>query len=504
MRITNSMITGRMLLNINRNMRYVDKLYTQQATGKVIQYPSDNPIIASRAIKLRTIVSETDQYKRNVNQGLNWMKITEGSFINLGEIFKSLDERLVEGSSDPSGTWEDRKNMVTEIEQFVKQLGKEMNENYAGRYIFSGYRTDQPMTMESDVPDCAFTITQNFTANDVEQTKSYQLIKNTTPVPGATEPTPEEPLVYDINILKLAYKEMNFPVPPATPATINIIDSAGTVISTYNIIQKNSKTDPTAYTPKDTDINYIFETGELVLPQKAYEEFRKNGGTISINYDKVGLKEGELNPIVNFTCVMTKDEHGAVVNIPYNMDKQQLEFEFGMNTRIAVNILGKDVYTDKMYADFWNFINFVKSVDISNEQQLRAMYQKGGFGNPPAAPITNEDELDKVVTEHLNREKKALETVLQNRFKNMLGLVQQHAGTVSKQETDLGTRMNRLDLIYSRLEQDYNNYKELMSANEDIDYIEIIMLLKAAESVYQASMMTGARIMQISLVDYIR
>ncbi len=503
MRITNPMMTSRMLLNINRNMRQVDTLYYQQATGKVIQYPSDNPIIASRALKLRTIIAETKQYQRNVKQGLSWMELTQDAFINVTKIMESIDGRLVEGSSDPSGNWEDRKNMVKEIEQFIQQLSKEMNISYAGRYVFSGYRTDQPPILEVD-DGSKYNITQTFNANDIEQTKSWQLLPDTVNVP----PVPSEPLVYDVNILKLPYSGSSVTVPaptnPPTPPTVSITVPGLVNPKTYTINTKSIH-DVDAYTPPDNEVYFIEETGEMVLGKDAFHDLKIQGSSMDITYEKDGVKKGELNPRVNFDCVLVNDPANPRLNgTVYTMNNQNLEFEFGMNTRIPVNVLGKDVYTDKMFADFKVFIDFVNNVQLSNAVTLREQYAKGGFGTPPAAPITDPVELQKAVDEHMSREKQAVETVFQNRFKNILGLVQDHAHRISNEETNLGTRIERLGLIYDRLKQDEGNYEELKSDNEDIDMIDVVMKLKAAEAVYQASMMTGARIMQISLVDYLK
>jgi flagellar hook-associated protein 3 FlgL len=43
-----------------------------------------------------------------------------------------------------------------------------------------------------------------------------------------------------------------------------------------------------------------------------------------------------------------------------------------------------------------------------------------------------------------------------------------------------------------------------MSENEDIDQAENIMLLKSEENVYRASLAGGARIIQPSLVDFLK
>lgn len=143
MRITNSMMTARLLTNTNRNMTRLDKCYNQMATGKKIQMPSEDPIIASRALKFRTIVSDTEQYSENVKQATSWMEITESAFGNINSILNSMRELCVYGSTD-SLEISDREKVLTEYNDLVAQLEDELNVTYMGRYVFSGYKTDTP------------------------------------------------------------------------------------------------------------------------------------------------------------------------------------------------------------------------------------------------------------------------------------------------------------------------------------------------------------------------
>jgi len=67
----------------------------------------------------------------------------------------------------------------------------------------------------------------------------------------------------------------------------------------------------------------------------------------------------------------------------------------------------------------------------------------------------------------------------------------------------MGTRMSRLELIETRLTDDRVSYTKLLSENEDVDYMEAMMNLNIATSIYEASLNAGANIMKITLADYI-
>jgi len=69
---------------------------------------------------------------------------------------------------------------------------------------------------------------------------------------------------------------------------------------------------------------------------------------------------------------------------------------------------------------------------------------------------------------------------------------------------EIGGRQRRLELLEARYEQDNLNYETMRSDAEDVDMAEVIMYLKMAEAVYQAALSAGARVIQPSLMDFLR
>ncbi|PRX32577.1 flagellar hook-associated protein 3 FlgL [Orenia metallireducens] len=67
-----------------------------------------------------------------------------------------------------------------------------------------------------------------------------------------------------------------------------------------------------------------------------------------------------------------------------------------------------------------------------------------------------------------------------------------------------GAKQKRLELTKDRLEKDYIKFKNLLSKNEDVDIAETIMNLKMSENVYRAALSSGSRIIQPSLVDFVK
>ncbi|OCS87424.1 flagellar hook-associated protein FlgL [Caryophanon tenue] len=69
---------------------------------------------------------------------------------------------------------------------------------------------------------------------------------------------------------------------------------------------------------------------------------------------------------------------------------------------------------------------------------------------------------------------------------------------------EVGAKQNRVDMMESRLSGLSINTTKQMSLNEDTDYAKAISDMTVAESIHSAALSVGAKIMQQTLVDFIR
>jgi flagellar hook-associated protein 3 FlgL len=76
--------------------------------------------------------------------------------------------------------------------------------------------------------------------------------------------------------------------------------------------------------------------------------------------------------------------------------------------------------------------------------------------------------------------------------------------TLSAERSELGARYNRLEMIDDRLGQQEVVANRILSDNEDADIERVITDLKTQESVHRAALGVGARIIQPTLMDFLR
>ena len=293
MRITSGMISNNMILNVNRHMRNLDTLWGQASTKKKINVASDNPLIAARAMKFHTSLSVNESHINNTESGLAWMEVTEASIDNVLQVLLNEARDLLTRSPNDTLTLSDRQSLINNLRNLHEQIGLEMNMQFAGRYVFSGLRTDEPPTFTIDNKR-SFNINQTFNLRDVERTESLHISE---PVSGIDA---EMPIIHSINVLKLPYRNLDLDAVTGQPR-INIPG--------FNIIMRQAD-HPDAYVePPSGTVVYIPQTGELlfngadVTGPGAEFNFPAPEREITINYTKTGFSKGELNPIVYFDAV---------------------------------------------------------------------------------------------------------------------------------------------------------------------------------------------------------
>jgi flagellar hook-associated protein 3 FlgL len=70
--------------------------------------------------------------------------------------------------------------------------------------------------------------------------------------------------------------------------------------------------------------------------------------------------------------------------------------------------------------------------------------------------------------------------------------------------SSIGAKVNRLERSNERYFQLDGQFHKLLSENEDIDIADSVMNLKMQESVYQAALASGARVMQTNMLNFMR
>ncbi|MFT9598155.1 flagellar hook-associated protein FlgL [Mesobacillus sp.] len=98
----------------------------------------------------------------------------------------------------------------------------------------------------------------------------------------------------------------------------------------------------------------------------------------------------------------------------------------------------------------------------------------------------------------------ALESDNAAELEDLLGRLDGSMDKLSAERSELGARNNRLEMIDDRIAQQEIMANRVLSDNEDADIERVITDLKTQESVHRAALGVGARILQPTLLDFLR
>ncbi|TDL32585.1 flagellar hook-associated protein FlgL [Jeotgalibacillus sp. S-D1] len=82
--------------------------------------------------------------------------------------------------------------------------------------------------------------------------------------------------------------------------------------------------------------------------------------------------------------------------------------------------------------------------------------------------------------------------------------IDSHASDVMQNRSILGAKYNRVEMMEQRLSQEETAAARMMSENEDIDMEKVLIELTSQEALHRASLSAGSRIIQPTLVDFLR
>ena len=549
MRITNKIMQRNSLSNINSNKELQDMLTTQMSTQKKINRASDDPVIAIRALRLRSNVTEVTQYySKNIPDADSWLQVTEDALKNTSTIVTKMIEQATRGSNGDL-TSDDRKIIIEQLKALGDEVYKTGDASYAGRYVFTGYRTDTSLSFQEESKNVTYQITEQLDKTAID---SFTYVDSSA-IDGWTASNFGDPSISGVNEseiktqecyrLRLAYSDVDKKAAAGdllsnlqtisytdnmgnshtiTTPSISYIDDATGLEVTVNVSNSGLSTDPTIYNVGANEINLITDTGELIIGKDLYAKLMStkddpttagvSEGEIKVNYSKTNFTADDLRPEHYYACRATEwttDANGNNVMPVYNeimynsdylkgiVDKQAIEYDVGFNQTIRVNSTADESYNLGIGREVDDLVAALQRVQ--NLEDIKDGIEK------KIAQTTSDADLE-ILNNQLVAATKALDyekNVCQKRFEKGISSFQKYLDDTSLAITNVGTRSSKLELIKGRMQNQKTTFETLKSENEDIDITEVAIQLSSSEMTYQAALTATGKIIQNTLLNYI-
>ncbi len=514
MRITNTMMHNNTKSNINLDKASADQLNTMVATGQKITRPSDDPIIAIRALRLNTNISDLMQYyDKNIPDAKAWLQVTETALAQTNQVFTSIKENLTQGASDDN-TAEDRVNILADLQALRDQIYASGNADYAGRTVFTGYRTGESLAFTADV-DELYTMVETFDKSAVE---SFTYISgginvDRSDVTSAGKSNTEQDIASSqIYRIRLAYDQLTpdqvDQSGAALPKEIKLDGASAT--PAMNVTIKNLTGDPATddaiYTSVGADEAVLIpETGELLLGENVRNTLQSTDSQISFEYAKSSFDKGDLRPEHYFACKVN-NEKGETIKYNYNdttglpdFKNQSIQYEVSFNQSVAINVNANQVFTHDIGRDVDELVKATKAVVDCEEKIAKLEDMQRHTDQYSEAELANISSMIDAATKERSLLKEKMQKMFSQALDRFDGYENRNDLTIAK----IGTMGNRLNITRDRVSDQLASFKELADANINAELTDTAIDLSNAELALQAAQLAASKIAQQTLLNYL-
>lgn len=138
MRVTQQTISKQVIEGLQQAYQRVAKSQEIVTSGRLINHLSDDPIGATRALRLQSFEDSLAQYQRNID---NSKPFLEQSDTVLGDVVTGLTraKEIALGMANDTNSPVEREAGATEIHQIFLQLLSEANTQVENRFLFGGF-----------------------------------------------------------------------------------------------------------------------------------------------------------------------------------------------------------------------------------------------------------------------------------------------------------------------------------------------------------------------------
>lgn len=501
---------------LNDMMINLDNLQTisgQLTSGKEIRRPSDDPFKVARAMQLHTDINTNKQYNENIKDTINFLDETDTALNQLGNQFQRVRELLV-SAGGVYGT-DERKKVKDEINEIIGQVSQTLNSNFDGKYIFGGTRATTKPTNTITGP--ATTKIENKASADgnppveasvngkysgaenidyeveVDTTGAVKFIANNKEVvPNLIKDASgnDIPGNWDLGnglTFKMDGTQVNgtgYKFTAIAEGNTKLIFNSrkGEELSDLPPIECKIPTDVTKWDGKEITFNVNGNDPDVVVkmespktPEDIINKINSNGN-LKGKVFAVEVKHGKESSIQIYSL----DENKVFIK-DTGIDELKTNKFMG---NYEMQIMGEDLITE---------ISQGVTVDY-NTTAAEIIKFNDSKGNPRDL----KDILEKIVrdldnpnrtNDITNEDLEAIDAVMDN---------------ILKLRSKVGAKQNRMDSAESKNSSENFDMTDILSKTEDINITEKVMQFAVAQTVYIAALQTSAKIIQPTLMDYLR
>jgi len=551
------MLVNNLMRNLNTNMRKMDKLHNQLATGRKFAHISDDPIALIYSQAARSRLARLSHYQRTVSTAQDWIRQVEAGVMELEGRVADVYEELINAATDVKGDG-DKNNVAMLVAQLRDHYVDTLNATFGDKYMYAGYNTPGdsktgkitgPFTLDKDTWELRY--------NGHLLSDFLQIQIGTPPVAVNTGMVRGVFGGLNIDILNGNPSDIPGRVTDAINSVMDILtreaEDSSAVLVSLDDIRNMPKDERLALKPGLDQLNgFIKEQSDFIAAIKvdtsAFPELEGLSitGLVSV-IERLDSEIADLpDNFPNLSELKAKRDAAQSHLIDLRQQESSAQVILGelrQHQETALQELSKFINTDNPEYDAFGRVELkvggisllgfepgsVSTIDvvpgsltdmmdmIAMMNTLKADVLTFDVGPAVSMPVTI-NGVDLVFFQGSDGKTRNIFSVLHEVYQaasrnpaagaeelgRLIRPIQDAQNHLLTKVAELGGRTRRLDLLEARYSQDEINYEQMKSDAEDADFAEVIMYQKMAEAVYQAALSAGARIIQPTLMDFLR
>ncbi|WBL46376.1 flagellar hook-associated protein FlgL [Clostridium estertheticum] len=559
MRITNKMLSNNFLRDMRTNLNNLSTIQTQMATGKQINKPSDDPAKASKIMQMYSEIDANKQYNDNITNTSNWLDMTDTTLDQVGKVTIRIKELLVAAGNGGYGP-DEKAAVKDEIRQKVGELSQMLNTTFDGKYIFGGTNgTSKPVG--TNVVDGDTELISNEKSQVVAKltpgimTSQNILTTTNSDIDFGTDELTVDGQKISVDWNSLLTNDQKKQITGTTMSNESSIKN--TLVNTINLAIDNSKTGVSHISGSlNSTNNLVLQSGTIGTKSQVtitkVANTKKSIGAIILSDTKGDASTSSNVGTSTYNGKkITKDDtikmsiSGMPMNVTITADISNTTSMDTAAGTLTTNINETIAKINKAANKTEGQVGFIEDVTVTASADGRFAV------NSPSGTITFSDNTGKTATKDLGLSGGPKDTLLveisqgvtmdynvtasqvinygdgDNNLINLLANITKHLGSddakdisalndadltgiqdfatnVLKLRSEVGAKQNSMDSALARNSDQNTNMTEILSKTEDIDITEKAMEYATMQTIYMAALQTSAKVIQPSLLDYLR
>ena len=139
-RISDQFARQRLLSQLQADQINLLRLQTQLSTGRKFELPSEEPVAASRVIGLQRLIEQLAQTKSNLATSQSYLTATDATLSQVSGMMHDIRGQVISVIGTLTSDTQ-RRAIVNQVVEGLRQLIDTGNQQYRGRYLFAGSQT---------------------------------------------------------------------------------------------------------------------------------------------------------------------------------------------------------------------------------------------------------------------------------------------------------------------------------------------------------------------------